>query len=182
MKLAQLCFVARNLATQRSSGELKDAAASCVDKLEQLMTAFVDGKWANSLAFDTSSWGLVAGKLGLADDSDETRGIDFMAGLGNDQHYHFGYIIHATVALVELQPDWLSDHPAAVPTINALIRSTVNPSHKHDRYFPAMRIFDLYSGHAWSSGIVVAADGKDEESTSEAQQFYYAVSQWGPSD
>eukprot|EP00479_Gromia_sphaerica_P007461 TRINITY_DN2490_c0_g1_i1.p1 TRINITY_DN2490_c0_g1~~TRINITY_DN2490_c0_g1_i1.p1 ORF type:complete len:119 (-),score=22.76 TRINITY_DN2490_c0_g1_i1:403-759(-) len=62
--------------------------------------------------------------------------------------------------------------------IETLIRDVANPS-KADRYFPTFRAFDWFHGHSWSHGITPSADGKDEESTSEDINFYYAMKLWG---
>jgi endo-1,3(4)-beta-glucanase len=48
-----------------------------------------------------------------------------------------------------------------------------------DRYFPAYRCKDWFAGHSWAAGIFEFADSRNQESTSEAVNGYYAVYLWG---
>ena len=41
------------------------------------------------------------------------------------------------------------------------------------------RTKDWYDGHAWASGIFAFADGKNQESTSESVNGWYAIYLWG---
>lgn len=76
-----------------------------------------------------------------------------------------------------------------------LIRDIANPSHS-DKYFPVTRHKDWYLGHSWASGLLefggtqicvtkhcngsnTVVDDKNQESTSEAINAYYAVHLWG---
>jgi endo-1,3(4)-beta-glucanase len=48
-----------------------------------------------------------------------------------------------------------------------LIRDIANPS-SSDTYFPVTRHKDWFIGHSWAQGFSQIADGKDQESSSEA--------------
>ncbi|CAG8582641.1 875_t:CDS:2 [Gigaspora margarita] len=61
--------------------------------------------------------------------------------------------------------------------VDNLIRDVANPSAK-DSYFPVFRSFDWFNGHSWAKGLFTSVDGKDEESTSEDVNFYYATKLW----
>lgn len=45
--------------------------------------------------------------------------------------------------------------------------------------FPRLRAFDCYSLHSWASGLTEFADGRNQESTSEAVNAYYAAALLG---
>jgi endo-1,3(4)-beta-glucanase len=63
--------------------------------------------------------------------------------------------------------------------ITALIRDTANADISQDPDFPLFRHFDWFAGHSLSHGLVPFLDGKDQESTSEAMNFYYSLYLWG---
>jgi endo-1,3(4)-beta-glucanase len=47
------------------------------------------------------------------------------------------------------------------------------------RDFPWQRSFDWWHGHSWAKGLWEAADGKDQESSSEDGFASFAVKMWG---
>lgn len=96
--------------------------------------------------------------------------------ISSDHHYHYGYFIHTAAIIRHLDPNWTS--PAINSFVHGLLRDVANPS-SSDPYFPVFRSFDWFMGHSWSQGIFVSLDGKDEESTSEDINLYYAMSLWG---
>ncbi|CAN0566361.1 unnamed protein product, partial [Ectocarpus sp. 12 AP-2014] len=49
---------------------------------------------------------------------------------------------------------------------------------QYDAFFPQFRSFDWFSGHSWARGLLFAFDGKDQESTSEDVNFFYAMTMW----
>lgn len=59
-----------------------------------------------------------------------------------------------------------------------LVRDYANPN-KADPFFPVTRNKDWFDGHSWASGITVFGDSKNQESTSEAINAYYAIHLWG---
>ena len=48
-------------------------------------------------------------------------------------------------------------------------------SDSHNTEYPLARHKDFFDGHSWASGIVQQANGKSQESSSEAMHAYYAV-------
>lgn len=72
-------------------------------------------------------------------------------------------------------PVWASTYGQA---INDLIRDFANPS-PADTHFGVARMKDWYSGHSWASGLFEFGDSKNQESTSESVNGYYAVYLWG---
>ena len=59
-----------------------------------------------------------------------------------------------------------------------MISDVAEPSRASQRY-PFTRTKDWYDGHAWASGIFAFADGKNQESTSESVNGWYAIYLWG---
>ena len=59
-----------------------------------------------------------------------------------------------------------------------MLRDYANPS-KDDPYFTVTRCKDWYSGHSWAMGLFEAGDNRNQESTSEAINSYYAVALLG---
>ena len=53
------------------------------------------------------------------------------------------------------------------------------PPPADDPFFIFARMKDFWAGHSYASGIDVFADAKNQESTSEAVNGYYAVAQLG---
>lgn len=93
----------------------------------------------------------------------------------SDHHYHYGYFVHTAAIIRHLDPTWNTE--ALSSFVHSIIRDVANPS-SEDPYFPFFRYFDWFMGHSWSQGLFSSADGKNEESTSEDVNFYYAMSLW----
>eukprot|EP00850_Spirogloea_muscicola_P018117 SM000162S02395 [mRNA] locus=s162:244011:248305:- [translate_table: standard] len=123
------------------------------------------GHNSNGFVYDPR-WGGVVSQQGAAD-----QGADFGLGVYNDHHYHYGYFLYASAVLAKLDSAWARANKAAVYT---LVRDIC--SQKNDTYFPRIRHFDFFVLHSWASGLVEFMDGRNQESTSEAVNAYYAVS------
>ena len=48
-----------------------------------------------------------------------------------------------------------------------------------DPYFTQWRYFDWYVGHAWAGGIFPIPEGRNQESTSESINAWYAIQLYG---
>jgi len=59
-----------------------------------------------------------------------------------------------------------------------LIRDIANPYGK-DNFFPVTRHKDWYEGHSWAQGLDKVPDSKNQESTSESVNAYYAIMLFG---
>ena len=59
-----------------------------------------------------------------------------------------------------------------------MISDVAEPS-RSSQWYPFTRTKDWYDGHAWASGIFAFADGKNQESTSESVNGWYAIYLWG---
>ncbi|KAI8597923.1 endo-1,3-beta-glucanase Engl1 [Dissophora ornata] len=152
----------------KDNGALK---AKCIDKLKSSFERFMENRQMFPLVYDTTWKGLVSVQ-GL----DNGALSDFGNTWYNDHHYHYGYFVHTAAIIRHLDPTWRADDISSF--VNSLIRDVANPS-SNDPHFPVFRSFDWFMGHSWSQGIFISLDGKDEESTSEDINLYYAMSLWG---
>jgi len=106
--------------------------------------------------------------------------------------FHYGYWIYAAAVIAKEDKEWGSKYS---DFILDLIRDIANPS-QDDKYFPVTRHKDWYMGHSWASGLfefggitiraidsftdlTLPPDDKNQESTSEAVNAYYAIYLWG---
>eukprot|EP01130_Rhizamoeba_saxonica_P008635 TRINITY_DN3490_c1_g1_i1.p1 TRINITY_DN3490_c1_g1~~TRINITY_DN3490_c1_g1_i1.p1 ORF type:complete len:718 (-),score=125.81 TRINITY_DN3490_c1_g1_i1:56-2209(-) len=122
---------------------------------------------STSLVYDTS-WGGLISKDGWEDNNRDYGNAKY-----NDHHYHYGYYIYAVAAILKGDPNY--EHK---DTVLNLIRDIANPSSK-DPFFPVTRHKDWYLGHSWAQGADSAANGKNQESTSEAVNAYYGITLYG---
>jgi endo-1,3(4)-beta-glucanase len=156
--------------------ELGDAKTASLTRqsLEPWTSRWLEGNSTNDLVYETS-WGGIVVQGGL-----QTADYYYYNGYYNDHHFQYGYMIYA--AAVTAKPDvgdtaWLNanEHRDAV---TALVRDIANPS-QSDPYFPPFRTFDWFFGHSWTLGILHDGHGRDQESSSEAVNAWYAVSLYG---
>ncbi|KAK3828857.1 MAG: endo-1,3-beta-glucanase Engl1 [Benniella sp.] len=145
--------------------------AMSLQKLKSSFERFMDNRQMFPLVYDTTWKGLISIQ-GLE------RGAlaDFGNSWYNDHHYHYGYFIHTAAIIRHLDPEWRAAD--LILFVNSLLRDVANPS-SADLHFPVFRSFDWFMGHSWSQGLFTSLDGKDEESTSEDINLYYAMSLWG---
>lgn len=123
------------------------------------------GTNADNLLYDLTFGGVVP-QRGLLDDQ-----ADYGAGLYNDHHFHYGYFIYTGAVLAKLSPAFFTTYQLFFDT---LVADICNPSHS-DIMFPYARHKDMYDGHSWASGLFQQANGKNQESSSEAVNAYYAT-------
>ncbi|KAF9982874.1 hypothetical protein BGZ75_005654 [Mortierella antarctica] len=161
-KFGLVCLVAADALKEDQS--LKQ---TCLEKLKTAFSRFLENKQQFPLVYDTTWKGLITSQAG--------PDADFGNGWYNDHHYHYGYFVHTAAIIRHLDPTWNSD--ALSSFVQSLIRDVANPS-SEDPYFPVFRYYDWFMGHSWSQGLFSSADGKNEESTSEDVNFYYAMSLW----
>jgi len=161
-KLARLVLIAR----EQNLGSL---AASMTTKLAAAIEPWLDGSNDDPLVYDTT-WGGIVSTKGLADSA-----ADFGQGYYNDHHFHYGYFVYAAAVLAREDATWAAAH---ADKVLCLIRDIANPS-TADAWFPRVRNFDWFVGHSWAAGLFSFGDGRNQESTSEAVNAWYAVELFG---
>jgi endo-1,3(4)-beta-glucanase len=162
-KLARLALIAEELGETAIMNTMLDRLKS---KLERWLNAENAG---DRLAYDRT-WGGVVNDCVLSDPD-----CDYGQGVYNDHHFHYGYHVYAAAVIARLDPAWVDQYGEKVMW---LIRDYANP-YRNDPYFTRFRAFDFYHGHSWAAGLTDFADGRNQESTSEAVHGYYAVQLWG---
>ncbi|XP_015962671.1 probable endo-1,3(4)-beta-glucanase ARB_01444 [Arachis duranensis] len=103
-------------------------------------------------------------------------GGDFGFGVYNDHHYHIGYFIYGISVLAKIDPDWGQEYK---PQAYSLVNDFLNLGPRFNANYPRLRMFDLYILHSWASGVTEFEDGRNQESTSEAVNAYYAAALMG---
>lgn len=78
-------------------------------------------------------------------------------------------LVLAGAVLAKLDPNWAQHFK---PQMYALVHDYMSSER---RQFPRLRNFDCYTLHSWASGLTEFADGRNQESTSEAVHAYYAA-------
>ncbi|XP_078440705.1 glycosyl hydrolase family 81 protein [Wolffia australiana] len=132
------------------------------------------GPWLRGNLRYEALWGGLVSERGLVD-----PGVDFGFGVYNDHHYHLGYLLYAMAVLAKLDPGWGKKHEAEG---YAMAADFVSFSEREGRAaFPRLRCFDLWKLHSWAGGLTEFADGRNQESTSEAVHAYYAAALLGMS-
>jgi endo-1,3(4)-beta-glucanase len=137
--------------------------------LAEALAPWLEGRNADPLVYD-EVWGGVVPR-----DAARDRGAQFGSGYYNDHHFHYGYLVYAAAALARHDPAWAESHG---DWVRALIRDIGNPSDA-DPHFPVTRSFDWFVGHSWAAGLAAFGDGRNQESTSEAVNAWYAVKLFG---
>ncbi|KAL3526677.1 hypothetical protein ACH5RR_011333 [Cinchona calisaya] len=139
--------------------------------LKDTIEPWLDGTFgANGFLYD-AKWGGIVTKQGSLD-----SGADFGFGIYNDHHYHLGYFIYAISVLAKIDPSWGRKYR---PQAYSIMADFMNLSRKADSSYPRLRCFDLWLLHSWAGGLTEFADGRNQESTSEAVNAYYSAALMG---
>ncbi|KAL3693410.1 hypothetical protein R1sor_007061 [Riccia sorocarpa] len=123
----------------------------------------------NGFLYD-KKWGGIISRDGAAD-----AGADFGLGVYNDHHFHFGYFCYAGAVLAKLDRNWAESWKGQ---LYALVRDYTTTDLRDDN-FTRLRCFDPWVLHSWAGGITQFDDGRNQESTSEAVNAYYAAALLG---
>jgi len=108
------------------------------------------------------------------------QGMDFGNSYFNDHHFHYGYHIYAAAVITKFRPNWHSTYKEYAMT---LVRDIANPS-SQDPFFPKYRHKDIWAGNSWAGGFNLGGNnpflyGRNQESSSESINGYYAVYLYG---
>lgn len=139
--------------------------------LKDAIEPWLDGTFnGNGFLYD-SKWGGIVTKQGSTD-----SGADFGFGVYNDHHYHIGYFLYGIAVLAKIDPAWGRRYK---PQAYALVADFMNIGRRSNSNYPRLRCFDLYKLHSWAGGLTEFADGRNQESTSEAVNAYYSAALMG---
>ena len=164
-KFAQIVYLINDLLGNPGLAE------AGLNNLKSAFDRFASNSQKHPLTYE-SAWG------GVVSSAAYTTGdpiADFGNTYYNDHHFHWGYHVMAAAFIGHMDPSWVD---ANKDYVNMLIRDFANPS-ADDSWFPQWRNFDWYHGHSWAHGLFPAADGKNQESSSEDVMAAYGIKMWG---
>ncbi|RLM75115.1 putative endo-1,3(4)-beta-glucanase 2 [Panicum miliaceum] len=145
-----------------------DAIPAVQSFLRATVTPWLDGSFQGNGFFYDAKWGGLVTLQGLRD-----SGADFGFGIYNDHHYHLGYFLYAIAVLAKIDPCWGRKH---MPQAYSMVADFMTLSrNRAGGSFTRLRMFDLWKLHSWAGGLTEFADGRNQESTSEAVNAYYSA-------
>ncbi|KAJ2378948.1 hypothetical protein IW150_000476 [Coemansia sp. RSA 2607] len=143
-----------------------DSCNLVVDRAIDWLEPWLYGTNSDHLVYDTEWCGVIS-SAGLADPM-----ADFGQGRYNDHHFHYGYFVYAAAALAKLRFEWAAEKR---DILDIFVRDYFNISADIDMHFPFIRCFDFFNGHSYTNGLFAFADSRNQESTSESINAYYAA-------
>lgn len=191
-RLAQLAHIAYNLKehsvsrsrnsthssnTTKSRDDIDDLSNVLSRATNLLMSSlgrFLSNNVSDVLLFDGNLGGLVTSD-GLYDSS-----ADFGNGRYNDHHFHYGYLLYACAIMGKLNATFIEHYGDFVDGIYYDIAHSDNfdSSRVDGVFFPGSRHKVWFDGHSFASGLFPFANGKSQESSSEAVNGYYGAYLW----
>ncbi|KAM3286332.1 putative endo-1,3(4)-beta-glucanase ARB [Capsicum chacoense] len=139
--------------------------------LKDTVEPWLEGTFEANGFFYESKWGGIVSKQGASD-----SGADFGFGVYNDHHFHIGHFLYAIAVLAKIDPIWGRKYR---PQAYALMADFMNLSRRSNSKYARLRCFDLWKLHSWAGGLTEFADGRNQESTSEAVNAYYSAALMG---
>lgn len=168
--------------TQPSSSSSSNSGSSTTARkayalLEKYLTMWLVGDENDKrLVYDAQLGGILS-KEGLEDIN-----RDFGNARYNDHHFHYGYVLYASAILGRANPKFISQYG---PFVDALFYDVANNSADarqnnvgKEIFFPLARHKSWFDGHSFASGLFPFANGKSQESSSEAINCYFGAYLW----
>ncbi|KAL8211024.1 hypothetical protein R6Q57_005461 [Mikania cordata] len=148
-----------------------DVIPKIIKYLKETIEPWLKGTFGSNGFLYDRSWGGLVTIQGSTD-----TGADFGFGVYNDHHFHIGYFLYGIAVLAKIDPIWGRMYRPQAYALMADFMTLGKGSHsKHTR----LRCFDLWKLHSWASGLTEFADGRNQESTSEAVNAYYSAALMG---
>ncbi|TKY50062.1 putative endo-1,3(4)-beta-glucanase 2 [Spatholobus suberectus] len=139
--------------------------------LKEIIEPWLDGTFnKNSFLYDGEGGGVVTKQ------KSKDSGADFGFGVYNDHHYNLGYFLYGIAVLAKIDPAWGRKYK---PQAYSLVADFMNLGRRSNSNYTRLRCFDLYKLHSWAGGLTEFADGRNQESTSEAVNAYYSAALMG---
>lgn len=179
-RLAQLSHIASILerpsfqSGSTNSSISRVLTSQATSMLHNFLTKFLDGFSTDNLLYDVNFGGIVThnGVLNMQE--------DFGNGWYNDHHFHYGYILYAAAILGRLNSTFVDEYGIHIDSILYDVAHGANDSSDSNggAFFPFTRHKSWFDGHSFASGLFPFADGKSQESSSEAVNCYYGAYLW----
>ncbi|CAB4305353.1 unnamed protein product [Prunus armeniaca] len=148
-----------------------DVIPSIKKFLIETIEPWLEGTFSGNGFLYDAKWGGLTTKQGSTD-----SGADFGFGIYNDHHFHLGYFVYGVSVLAKIEPAWGAKYK---PQAYSLVEDFINKGKLSNLLYPRLRSFDLYKLHSWAGGLTEFADGRNQESTSEAVNAYYSAAMMG---
>ncbi|XP_027350198.1 probable endo-1,3(4)-beta-glucanase ARB_01444 isoform X2 [Abrus precatorius] len=139
--------------------------------LKETIEPWLDGTFKGNGFLYERKWGGLVTEQGSTDST-----ADFGFGIYNDHHFHLGYFLYGIAVLAKIDPTWGQKYK---PQAYSLVTDFMNLGQRYDSDYPRLRCFDFYKLHSWAAGLTEYADGRNQESTSEATNGYYSAALMG---
>lgn len=142
--------------------------------LEKYLSMWLVGD-ASGLVYDAELGGILS-KEGMKD-----MNADFGNARYNDHHFHYGYVLYAAAILGRADPKFISQYGPYVDAVFydvAHSSAVAKPNSDKEIFFPLARHKSWFDGHSFASGLFPFANGKSQESSSEAVNCYYGAYLW----
>ncbi|KAI4346796.1 hypothetical protein L6164_007665 [Bauhinia variegata] len=139
--------------------------------LKKTIEPWLDGTFIGNAFLYDKKWGGLVTRLGSTDSTG-----DFGFGIYNDHHFHLGYYLYGIAVLAKIDPAWGTKYK---PQAYSLLEDFMTLKRKPRQSYPRVRNFDFYKLHSWAAGLTEFADGRNQESTSEAVNAYYSAALMG---
>ncbi|GJW62299.1 probable endo-1,3(4)-beta-glucanase [Tanacetum coccineum] len=139
--------------------------------LKETIEPWLDGTFGSNGFLYDQTWGGLVTKQGSND-----SGADFCFGVYNDHHFHIGYFLYGIAVLAKIDPVWGRKYRAQA---YSLMSDFMTLGKGSNLKYTRLRCFDLWKLHSWASGLTEFADGRNQESTSEAVNAYYSAALMG---
>ncbi|KAK8950392.1 hypothetical protein KSP40_PGU022595 [Platanthera guangdongensis] len=162
---------AARLALIAHEANFSDGIPTVLQFLRSSITPWLDGSFNGNGFLYESKWGGLVSKQGSTD-----SGADFGFGVYNDHHYHLGYFLYAIAVLAKFDPAWGRKFR---PQAYSILADFMNLSRRSGSSYARLRCFDPWKLHSWAGGLTEFADGRNQESTSEAVNAYYSAALLG---
>ncbi|KAK8925992.1 hypothetical protein KSP39_PZI018187 [Platanthera zijinensis] len=162
---------AARLALIAHEANFSDGIPTVLQFLRSSITPWLDGSFNGNGFLYESKWGGLVSKQGSTD-----SGADFGFGVYNDHHYHLGYFLYAIAVLAKFDPAWGRKFR---PQAYSIMADFMNLSRRSGSSYARLRCFDPWKLHSWAGGLTEFADGRNQESTSEAVNAYYSAALLG---
>ncbi|KAL4277254.1 hypothetical protein AHAS_Ahas20G0288800 [Arachis hypogaea] len=104
------------------------------------------------------------------------------AGISTNSSYFYGKLVARAARLALIAEEVC--FPDVIPAVRKYLKETIEPwldgsFNGNGFLFTRLRCFDLYKLHSWAGGLTEFADGRNQESTSEAVNAYYSAALMG---
>ncbi|TYJ12544.1 hypothetical protein E1A91_A11G359300v1 [Gossypium mustelinum] len=139
--------------------------------LKDTIEPWLDGTFNGNGFLYESKWGGIVSKQGSTDSE-----ADFGFGVYNDHNCHIGYFLYGIAVLTKIDPGWGRRYK---PQAYSLVADFMNLGSRSNSNYPRMRCFDFYKLHSWAGRLAEFADGRNQESTSEAVNGFYSAALMG---